>query len=34
VIFHGAGHPPPEMFDHPQIGNALFGHRLEAAGTY
>lgn len=34
VIFHGAGHPPPEMFDHPQIGNALFGHRPEAAGTY
>lgn len=29
VIHHGAGHPPPEMFDHPQIGNALFGHRLE-----
>lgn len=27
VIHHGAGHPPPEMFDHPQIGNALFGHR-------
>ena len=29
VIAHGAGHAPPEMFDHPQIGNALFGHRLE-----
>lgn len=29
VIHHGAGHPPPEMFSHPQIGNALFGHRLE-----
>lgn len=29
VIAHGAGHPPPEMFDHPQIGNALFGHRKE-----
>lgn len=28
VIAHGAGHPPPEMFNHPQIGNALFGHRL------
>lgn len=28
VIAHGAGHPPPEMFDHPEIGNALFGHRL------
>lgn len=27
VIAHGAGHPPPEMFSHPQIGNALFGHR-------
>ncbi len=29
VLAHGAGHPPPEMFDHPQMGNALFGHRLE-----
>lgn len=29
VLAHGAGHPPPEMFDHPQVGNALFGHRLE-----
>jgi hypothetical protein len=27
VIAHGAGHPPPEMFNHPQMGNALFGHR-------
>lgn len=27
VIHHGAGHPPPEMFNHPQIGNSLFGHR-------
>lgn len=27
VIHHGAGHPPPEMFSHPQIGNTLFGHR-------
>jgi hypothetical protein len=27
VIADGAGHSPPEMFDHPQIGNALFGHR-------
>ena len=27
VIAHGAGHAPPEMFSHPQIGNALFGHR-------
>jgi pimeloyl-ACP methyl ester carboxylesterase len=29
VLAHGAGHPPPEMFSHPQMGNALFGHRLE-----
>ncbi len=29
VIAHGAGHSPPEMFDHPQMSNALFGHRLE-----
>lgn len=29
VLHHGAGHPPVEMFDHPQIGNSLFGHRLE-----
>jgi hypothetical protein len=29
VIAHGAGHAPAEMFGHPQIGNALFGHRLE-----
>lgn len=29
VIAHGAGHDPPEMFHHPQMGNALFGHRLE-----
>ncbi|HSG49012.1 MAG TPA: hypothetical protein VLA43_14420 [Longimicrobiales bacterium] len=28
VIAHGAGHPPPQMFNHPQMGNALFGHRL------
>lgn len=27
VIAHGAGHAPPEMFSHPQVGNALFGHR-------
>jgi hypothetical protein len=26
VIAHGPGHSPPEMFDHPQIENALFGH--------
>jgi poly(3-hydroxybutyrate) depolymerase len=31
VIAHGAGHPPPEMFNHPQIGNSLFGHRMERA---
>jgi poly(3-hydroxybutyrate) depolymerase len=29
VLHHGAGHPPVQMFDHPAIGNALFGHRLE-----
>ncbi len=34
VIFHGAGHPPPEMFDHPQMGNALFGHRPLASGVF
>jgi dienelactone hydrolase len=34
VIFHGAGHPPVEMFHHPQIGNALFGHRESASGVY
>lgn len=27
VIAHGPGHSPPEMFDHPQTENALFGHR-------
>jgi len=27
VIADGPGHSPPDMFDHPQIGNALFGHR-------
>lgn len=32
VIAHGAGHPPPEMFSHPQIGNALFGHRRWPVG--
>lgn len=31
VLADGAGHPPSEMFDHPQMGNALFGHRLEGA---
>ncbi len=29
VLSHGAGHDPPDMFFHPQMGNALFGHRLE-----
>lgn len=29
VLHHGAGHPPPEMFDHPAMGNSLFGHRFE-----
>lgn len=32
VIHHGAGHPPPEMFHHPQIGNSLFGHRTMHRG--
>jgi hypothetical protein len=27
VIADGPGHSPPEMFDHPQTENALFGHR-------
>lgn len=27
VIADGPGHSPREMFDHPQVGNALFGHR-------
>jgi poly(3-hydroxybutyrate) depolymerase len=27
VIADGPGHSPKDMFDHPQIGNALFGHR-------
>jgi len=31
VIFDGPGHSPPDMFGHPQIGNALFGHRSEPA---
>ena len=34
VIFHGSGHPPPKMFNHLQMGNALFGHPPEAVGTY
>lgn len=27
VIADGPGHSPPDMFNHPQIENALFGHR-------
>lgn len=27
VIADGPGHSPRDMFDHPQVGNALFGHR-------
>lgn len=27
VIADGPGHSPPDMFDHPQTENALFGHR-------
>ncbi len=27
VIADGPGHSPPDMFNHSQIGNALFGHR-------
>ncbi len=27
VIADGPGHSPPDMFNHPQVGNALFGHR-------
>lgn len=27
VIADGPGHSPPDMFNHPQTGNALFGHR-------
>ncbi len=26
VIAHGPGHSPPDMFNHAQIQNALFGH--------
>jgi hypothetical protein len=32
VIFDGPGHSPPDMFNHPQIGNALYGHRSDPAG--
>jgi len=27
VIHDGPGHSPPQMFNHEQIGNALYGHR-------
>lgn len=27
VVFDGPGHSPPQMFNHDQIGNALYGHR-------
>ena len=27
VIADGPGHSPRDMFNHPQVGNALFGHR-------
>jgi hypothetical protein len=27
VIMDGPGHSPPQMFNHPQIGDALYGHR-------
>ena len=27
VIADGPGHSPPDVFNHPQTGNALFGHR-------
>lgn len=33
VIADGPGHSPPGMFNHPQIGNALFGHRLYGLGA-
>jgi len=26
VIADGPGHSPPDMFNHPQTKNALFGH--------
>jgi poly(3-hydroxybutyrate) depolymerase len=29
VLHHGAGHPHRQMFEHPAVGNSLFGHRLE-----
>lgn len=31
VVADGPGHAPAEMFHHPQIGNALFGHRSEGS---
>lgn len=27
VVFDGPGHSPPQMFNHPAIGDALYGHR-------
>lgn len=27
VVFDGPGHAPPQMFNHPSIGDALYGHR-------
>ena len=27
VIADGPGHSPPDVFNHPQTENALFGHR-------
>jgi pimeloyl-ACP methyl ester carboxylesterase len=33
VIADGPGHSPPDMFNHPQVGNALFGHRAGGAGA-
>ncbi len=32
VIEDGPGHSPPRMFNHAQIGNALYGHRGVPAG--
>jgi len=33
VVEDGPGHSPPAMFNHAQIGNALFGHRSEPAAV-
>lgn len=32
VIADGPGHSPPDMFNHPQMENALFGHRNTGGG--